>query len=84
MVLAVGAAPPAPAHGAGGVLRIAPATLGDAGRDEARTGREPGMKTIFLNVGRKQLVTPADIVRIMNPSRWAATGSTAGCSAVAD
>jgi len=28
----------------------------------ARTGREPGMKTVFLNVGRKQLVTPADIV----------------------
>ncbi|HTO02241.1 MAG TPA: helicase-related protein [Opitutus sp.] len=28
----------------------------------ARTGREPGMTTIFLNVGRKQLVTPADIV----------------------
>ncbi|MCX6955463.1 MAG: DbpA RNA binding domain-containing protein, partial [Verrucomicrobia bacterium] len=28
----------------------------------ARTGREPGMKTIFLNIGRKQLVTPADIV----------------------
>jgi len=28
----------------------------------ARTGKEPGMKTIFLNVGRKQLVTPADIV----------------------
>ena len=28
----------------------------------ARTGRDPGMKTIFLNVGRKQLVTPADIV----------------------
>ncbi len=28
----------------------------------ARTGREPGMKTIFLNVGRKQLITPADIV----------------------
>src|SRR6185312_15615416 len=27
-----------------------------------RTGREPGMATIFLNVGRKQLVTPADIV----------------------
>jgi ATP-dependent RNA helicase DeaD len=27
-----------------------------------RTGREPGMTTIFLNVGRKQLVTPADIV----------------------
>src|SRR5690606_10054158 len=28
----------------------------------ARTGREPGMRPIFLNVGRKQLVTPADIV----------------------
>jgi len=28
----------------------------------ARTGREPGMAAIFLNVGRKQLVTPADIV----------------------
>jgi ATP-dependent RNA helicase DeaD len=28
----------------------------------ARTGREPGMATVFLNVGRKQLVTPADIV----------------------
>ncbi len=28
----------------------------------ARTGREAGKATIFLNVGRKQLVTPADIV----------------------
>jgi ATP-dependent RNA helicase DeaD len=28
----------------------------------ARTGREPGMATLFLNVGRKQLVTPADVV----------------------
>ncbi len=28
----------------------------------ARTGREPGMVPIFLNVGRKQLITPADIV----------------------
>jgi ATP-dependent RNA helicase DeaD len=28
----------------------------------ARTGREEGMTTLFLNVGRKQLVTPADIV----------------------
>ncbi|HTB81454.1 MAG TPA: DEAD/DEAH box helicase [Opitutaceae bacterium] len=27
-----------------------------------RTGREAGMVTLFLNVGRKQLVTPADIV----------------------
>lgn len=28
----------------------------------ARTGREPGMATVFLNVGRKQLIMPADIV----------------------
>ncbi len=28
----------------------------------ARTGREPGFTTVFLNVGRKHLVTPADIV----------------------
>jgi ATP-dependent RNA helicase DeaD len=28
----------------------------------ARTGRESGMATIFLNIGRKQLITPADIV----------------------
>lgn len=27
-----------------------------------RTGKEAGMRTLFLNVGRKQLVTPADIV----------------------
>ena len=29
---------------------------------EPRTGREPGYTTLFLNVGRKQLITPADIV----------------------
>ncbi len=28
----------------------------------ARTGREAGMVSVFLNVGRKQLVTPADVV----------------------
>jgi ATP-dependent RNA helicase DeaD len=28
----------------------------------SRTGREPGMTTLFFNVGRKQLITPADIV----------------------
>lgn len=28
----------------------------------ARTGKEAGMTTLFFNVGRKQLVTPADIV----------------------
>jgi len=28
----------------------------------ARTGQEAGMTTIFLNVGRKELVSPADIV----------------------
>ena len=39
----------------------------------ARTGREPGMATIFLNVGRKQVVTPADIVgKISGVTRLAA------------
>lgn len=28
----------------------------------ARTGNEPGMTTLFMSVGRKQLVTPAEIV----------------------
>lgn len=28
----------------------------------SRTGREPGMVTLFFNVGRKQLITPADVV----------------------
>ncbi|HRE84167.1 MAG TPA: DbpA RNA binding domain-containing protein, partial [Opitutaceae bacterium] len=28
----------------------------------ARTGREAGFATLFLNVGRKSLVTPADVV----------------------
>ncbi len=28
----------------------------------SRTGREPGFSTIYLNIGRKHLVTPADIV----------------------
>lgn len=28
----------------------------------SRTGREPGFTTLFLNVGRKNLVTPADVV----------------------
>jgi ATP-dependent RNA helicase DeaD len=40
----------------------------------ARTGREPGMATIFLNVGRKQLITPADIVgKIAGVTRLPAT-----------
>lgn len=40
----------------------------------ARTGREPGMATLFLNVGRKQLVTPADIVgKIAGVTRLPAT-----------
>ncbi|MEO6875233.1 MAG: DEAD/DEAH box helicase [Opitutaceae bacterium] len=39
-----------------------------------RTGREPGMATIFINVGRKQLVTPADIVgKIAGVTRLPAT-----------
>ncbi len=40
----------------------------------ARTGREPGFATVFLNVGRKQLVTPADIVgKIAGVTRLPAT-----------
>jgi ATP-dependent RNA helicase DeaD len=40
----------------------------------ARTGREPGMSTIFLNVGRKDLITPADIVgKIAGVTRLPAT-----------
>src|ERR1019366_10792661 len=39
-----------------------------------RTGREPGMATVFLNVGRKQLGTPADIVgKIAGVTRLPAT-----------
>ncbi len=53
-----------------------PAPTGPAGDEDAspsgprkgkferpgRTGREPGFTTLFFNVGRKQLVTPADLV----------------------
>jgi ATP-dependent RNA helicase DeaD len=40
----------------------------------ARTGREPGKTTVFLNVGRKHLVTPADIVgKIAGVTRLPAT-----------
>jgi ATP-dependent RNA helicase DeaD len=40
----------------------------------ARTGREQGMTTIFVNVGRKQLITPADIVgKISGVTRLPAT-----------
>ncbi|MEO7600108.1 MAG: DEAD/DEAH box helicase [Opitutus sp.] len=39
----------------------------------ARTGREPGMTTIFVNVGRKQIITPADLVgKISGVTRLAA------------
>ncbi|MDB6168598.1 MAG: box helicase, partial [Verrucomicrobia bacterium] len=39
-----------------------------------RTGREPGMVTIFINVGRKDLITPADIVgKIAGVTRLPAT-----------
>lgn len=62
-------APPAWVPGAG----ADPARVADYGTDErgpkknkferpARTGREEGKSTIFINVGRKQLITPADIV----------------------
>jgi ATP-dependent RNA helicase DeaD len=40
----------------------------------ARTGREPGYTTLYLNVGRKHLVTPADVVgKIAGVTRLPAT-----------
>ncbi len=40
----------------------------------ARTGQEPGMATVFLNVGRHEEVTPADIVgKIAGVTRLPAT-----------
>ena len=39
-----------------------PAAATEAAERPARTGREPGMTTLFLNVGRKQLVQAADVV----------------------
>jgi ATP-dependent RNA helicase DeaD len=56
-----------------GVAADVPAAAGDETEEQEaarrskyerapRTGRESGMVTIFLNVGRKHLVTPADIV----------------------
>ncbi len=63
---------PAPATPAAEESGEAPARKSKYERP-ARTGREPGMKTIFLNVGRKQLVTPADIVgKIAGVTRLAA------------
>ncbi|MBS0662541.1 MAG: DEAD/DEAH box helicase [Verrucomicrobia bacterium] len=39
-----------------------------------RTGREPGMATIFLNVGRREEITPADVVgKIAGVTRLPAT-----------
>jgi len=64
----------APAEGAGGpaARETAPRADDDEAAERpsakskyerpARTGREPGMATVFLNVGRKQLITPADVV----------------------
>ncbi len=40
----------------------------------ARTGREPGFAAVWLNVGREQLITPADIVgKIAGVTRLPAT-----------
>ncbi|MBI5691054.1 MAG: DEAD/DEAH box helicase [Verrucomicrobia bacterium] len=55
------AAPPASAPRA---AAAAPAPVVTKPKYErpVRTGREPGMTTVFFNVGSKQLVTPADLV----------------------
>lgn len=62
-------------HAAASMERAAPAereddeeSAGSTGRRRekyprpTRTGREPNMTTLFMSVGRKQLVTPADVV----------------------
>ncbi len=46
----------------GGTEESTPASKKSKYERPARTGREPGMSTLFLNVGRKQLITPGDIV----------------------
>ena len=78
-------APDAPdSETASGENAPSPETQDDDSEDQAprkskyerapRTGREPGMATVFLNVGRKQLVTPADIVgKIAGVTRLPAT-----------
>ncbi|HEY0969193.1 MAG TPA: DEAD/DEAH box helicase [Opitutaceae bacterium] len=55
---------PAPASESGGDAAGGPTAAPRKPKfDRAgRTGREPGFTTIFLNVGRKQLITPADVV----------------------
>ena len=46
----------------------------EAAERPARTGREPGMTTLYLNVGRKQLVQVADVVgKIAGVTRLPAT-----------
>jgi ATP-dependent RNA helicase DeaD len=61
-------APPGPAHPAGDEddLEDEPKETASSRKQKytrpPRTGREEGMVTVFLNVGRKHLVTPADIV----------------------
>ena len=50
---AISSAPAAPTAPAGRKSKFARTT---------RTGREPGMVTLCFNVGRQQLVTPADVV----------------------
>jgi ATP-dependent RNA helicase DeaD len=63
------AAPPAAAHDDGSRAPIEEGGDSDEAGPRrskyeraARTGREAGMTTVFFNVGRKHLVTPADIV----------------------
>ncbi len=54
---------PEPASGAKPAGRPVERATGKARFERpARTGREAGMTTLFFNVGRKQLVTPADLV----------------------
>jgi ATP-dependent RNA helicase DeaD len=54
---------PAPAAAASdSAAPVAEIPSEEPGPVPARTGKEPGMKTLFFNAGRKHLITPAEIV----------------------
>ena len=58
----VGRRVPSPPSASGAERSPRPATGKPAFERKPRTGREPGYTTVSFNVGRTQLVTPADLV----------------------
>jgi ATP-dependent RNA helicase DeaD len=51
-----------PARAATGEEEVRPRITKQKYERPGRTGKEPGYTTIFVNVGRKELITPADLV----------------------